>query len=591
MAIIIIPSKDIYEINNQKVVDNEVDNIEVGVKNVSVARKYSETVFHDTYSTEKQYEYEVSIDKDLEGDIAKHSDDAVGVFNYVEYNSHKYIDEEILIPRLKDNQFIESLVLGTNSEGNSNITVSIIGHAKTGTVTSQNWTGDINYIGDRYSLTNIKKQPFSYSDGIEGEQQTLQIPTKISMSDRLQTIAGVLGKEASVTLSGGNESRVVATIIEQNGIEYWHLNMMMLCGVRVVKFNSYNTAINNPTTIEIPVSGSLAKTEYTEYIATQIELSILGNTIVLDLQDETVKIGDGQRGYSFSGNELMQAGGIKYLLQFGKGVIYKDSQYAYVPYTSMSGNNPPLNSIVLLGADEETTYEEALVTQYLVDGENVSVLRARSGGIIDSFSYSGNPVSFVLGVGIRYNCKDIIKEWKNGKEVAVIKCGLGEYYAKPYAHAYQNNMIDMQRKRKITDTTCAFTGSLIYPAPDKDLILSATINISKTDYEVRSIILSEDKITFTGQIDLAVTDFPLGHYGMKIEYVGSSISTTNSNVPMTFHIGDEVIPYVKGADGKDKPMSLYQDKISPKVFRVIGKGIIADGEILQQLTLQEIPKV
>jgi hypothetical protein len=58
---------------------------------------------------------------------------------------------------------------------------------------------------------------------------------------------------------------------------------------------------------------------------------------------------------------------------------------------------------------------------------------------------------------------------------------------------------------------------------------------------------------------------------------------------MVFDIGDEVIPMIYGADGKDKPMSLYADA-TPKVFRVCGTKIFYDGAVWQELTLQEVTK-
>ena len=55
---------------------------------------------------------------------------------------------------------------------------------------------------------------------------------------------------------------------------------------------------------------------------------------------------------------------------------------------------------------------------------------------------------------------------------------------------------------------------------------------------------------------------------------------------MTFHLHDEVIPYVFGADGKDKPMSNFSDG-SPKVFEVVGSKVFYDGAVWQEICLQE----
>ena len=53
-----------------------------------------------------------------------------------------------------------------------------------------------------------------------------------------------------------------------------------------------------------------------------------------------------------------------------------------------------------------------------------------------------------------------------------------------------------------------------------------------------------------------------------------------------FDIGDNTIPMVRGADGYDVPMSIHQDG-SPKIFKVVGRKMIYDGAVWQELTLQE----
>ena len=65
------------------------------------------------------------------------------------------------------------------------------------------------------------------------------------------------------------------------------------------------------------------------------------------------------------------------------------------------------------------------------------------------------------------------------------------------------------------------------------------------------------------------------------------IAIDNSTGKMSFDIGDKVIPMVYGADGKDRPMSTYQDG-SAKVFQVLGSKIYYDGAVWQELYLQEV---
>jgi hypothetical protein len=64
------------------------------------------------------------------------------------------------------------------------------------------------------------------------------------------------------------------------------------------------------------------------------------------------------------------------------------------------------------------------------------------------------------------------------------------------------------------------------------------------------------------------------------------VEPTDKALKMSFEIGDEVIPMVYGADGKDYPMSTYKNG-SPKVFVVRGSKIFYDGAIFQEIFLQE----
>ena len=66
-----------------------------------------------------------------------------------------------------------------------------------------------------------------------------------------------------------------------------------------------------------------------------------------------------------------------------------------------------------------------------------------------------------------------------------------------------------------------------------------------------------------------------------------SIAIDNSTGKMSFDIGDQVIPMVYGADGKDRPMSTYKDG-SSKVFEVLGVKKFYDGAVWQELSLQEV---
>jgi hypothetical protein len=62
-----------------------------------------------------------------------------------------------------------------------------------------------------------------------------------------------------------------------------------------------------------------------------------------------------------------------------------------------------------------------------------------------------------------------------------------------------------------------------------------------------------------------------------------------TNASMYFLEHQQVVPYVRSADGTDRPMSLYKDG-TPKVFEVLGNEISYDGAVFQRISLIEVYK-
>lgn len=59
---------------------------------------------------------------------------------------------------------------------------------------------------------------------------------------------------------------------------------------------------------------------------------------------------------------------------------------------------------------------------------------------------------------------------------------------------------------------------------------------------------------------------------------------------MIFNIGDEVIPYYPTYGGGEKPISYYDDRKTPKVFKVVNRKLSYKGAPFQTITIQEILK-
>ena len=481
---IIIPSKNIYEINNQKVVDNEVDNIEVNAKSVLDVSEYDVTVYEQDIVNEKKTTYE-------------ETQSAWGAWVY--YNPHavvvglrvlvEYRNCDIKIPiKNVQNTAITSINYGSVDE-KPQINVRVYGTKRTGIAKSTCvWQTDYtNNIG-AYSIN----WDDIFIENIKEERVDFQLQSRFENSYK-DTLAGYK-IEASAVVNLGAEHVGNYGVVQPEKTEDYFIfkNMRIMCGTKTIKLT---TSLNDEDFITIPPNGTTAPMsgEYEEYIPQIVELTFKGDTISIDLQDETVKIGDGQHVYSFEGNELMQSNPQKmpYGISIGRQIgSSADSSIRYYLYSHDEFLEDLIEGDILKAENGDTaeavnfsSYGLVIKTNANSEFANMSLVPATM--IVTRTTKSATTLAYTK----------VLHEWQSGKEVATIKCAIDKY--------------------------------------------------------------------------------------------GENIDPATSN--MTFHIGDTVIPYVMGADGHDKPMSLYADK-TPKEFNVIGKGIIADGEIMQELTLQEIQK-
>lgn len=495
---IIIPSKDIYEINNQKVVDNEVDNVEFAAKNPSIISDtkivYDEKINADPIDDEKQSEYTYE-----QVEVAPLGVAPQTAFAYVE-ETPKYDNIEITIPKSIKNSAILRILTGANDDGIPNIKYSLRGLIKQGDI-----SGVVTLVNHSFSDPTFENLKLGQPTNIVTKQDTKY---SISTSTEYPYVLD-LGTWGTVTATEKfvlkNKSDILtAQTRDSEDNRNFIIDLKILSGIIINKVGGGGS--ENLDQFEIYLSG-----EYEEYTPTQIDISFYGDTLSLDLQDETVKIVHGQHVYSFEGNELMQ-----------------------------TSNVPPI-----------------------------------------SLTYA-----------------TIINNWKNGKEVATLRCGMADYINEEENEETIGIRIDEKTAIPAEGLTPNTTSIIFYCVQkiDSEFIKeSFIIDDSGYSHELTEIFFkgkNESLYGYSAKVKMTYDQVELGIVQAKFVYKGKIVISPNrKGVPMTFHIGDKVIPYVRGADGIDKPMSLYSDKKTPKQFLVIGKGIIADGEILQEINLQEIPQI
>lgn len=498
MVQIKIPSKNIYQKDNQKILDNYIDKIEVDQKLPQIISDtqnvYNERVMSGFYGGSSQDDIDGAGDQDL----------GEGTYLNIAYVklSPTYITKTFTIPKHINNSLVTRLLTGVDNNGSANIKYSLNGITQNGTQTGRAY---ITLISDHQGSfggielnepSNVTSKPSSFTL-FDKKDESLPIedyPTQ-----------GFFVAKAEVNL---NDLTNVGTATESSTSDdkSYQISLTILSGLKIIKCGGAYIDKSNKNRPQINSWAQISGT-YENYIPTQVSVSFYGDTLSLDLQDNTLTIGNGKNTYSFSGNELMQ-----------------------------STNSPSVKD----------TYQK------------------------------------------------VIEQYKDGKEVAEIKCNIDNYYDIENNLAISNKVlwdynipVTITEPQKIEETEYGRTHYSVKiisqpPAP-QDIPVYA---ILWYEDESCQAITNPSHITSRQQID-CISNGKIAKLLDKGMSVVVNYEQEPKYIPMTFHMGDTVIPYVYTAKDIDRPMSYYSDN-TPKQFAVVGKGISYSGRVYQTLTTQGI---
>lgn len=299
---IIIPSRNIYEKNHNKIRDNVIDNVEIDAKNVVADNKYDEVVntqelgigFNDIVNGEEEAKFNQRVDVYLNGTLEYVS------YAYA-YMQASYIkDVNFNIPILIDNHFIQSIkdLTSKNDETNeeeTNIKYTIYGKKREGIVKGSIEIKQGNDLS--VSLENVEFIPEKESD-----ITALSFPTMVSITAKCFRQPNI---SSTIEVKDIDISTIHKTkIVEDTENDAWTFEtpISILCGLKVASFKEDYFNGVAPTSYTKESIGV-----YEEYIPTEISITFYGNTIGIDLVDKTVKIGSGNHPFSIGGsNELLQ---------------------------------------------------------------------------------------------------------------------------------------------------------------------------------------------------------------------------------------------------------------------------------------------
>lgn len=266
---IIIPSKNIYSIQNPKIIDNAIDNVRVEETLVSKKNEYDVEIYRSSFDIDNPsriYETEPSHSVSLK------DSDANSVTYLARYSHYKtyYLDLSFSIPKLQKNKYVSKVLNDYDENGKWNVKYSVYGDVFTANSSAlyKNVNGINTGTFANYTIEEFKKSEegvlFDFPNGFPNSKYTglslTEYPEYYYMSG---TIWIGWYEEILEGTNGGSQ------------------------------YSKY----------DIEMTGT-AK----DYRPSRLELTILGNIIGIEISNQTITYGTGEKPYSLNGNELLQHG-------------------------------------------------------------------------------------------------------------------------------------------------------------------------------------------------------------------------------------------------------------------------------------------
>lgn len=296
---IIIPSKNIYEVNNQKVRTNVIDNISVEKTIITPTIEDGASVYsHKTY---------ISDLPDIEGQAPSIGGEAIYsegsgyqmFFALAYFARPKFFTQHLKIPILYNNKYIKRIIDGIDSEGELNIKYNTYGKIEEGqlnvAVSNAVWEPnpgysilknaniEINY--DERTITKVNEVSYTIPHTIIAKAKDGEIvPVDVSAKTTIATIGNIGDKFIKLVNS------------------YYEGDLELLCGIyEIYGWQEVMLDQNNPNITNFNVVVS-----YKKYIPTILEINVYGDIMGIDLTDGTITYGSGNKPLSLERNELLQ---------------------------------------------------------------------------------------------------------------------------------------------------------------------------------------------------------------------------------------------------------------------------------------------
>lgn len=586
----VIPSKHIYNKDNDKLRDNKIDRIEVGAFEVLPNNEYNAPVYNEKIIVE---DYSTNSKSDTKSKVNSFYRDSwtlsYGVGVAKTQITRMYFSGVIKIPKLKNNTLIEEILSKLDSEGNARIKYSARCTKKTGnvlkteTLTETIYNPDSQAIRIDVSVSNgiIENSNRTFTSEKTGESlpntKNYQPPDTISFTKKYIVENIEDSVTSAITYSDDRTNLGSLEVSYNKESDEYEFSYVLLCGIGFDKLGatknenfSVGSASNTVTKTEsIVLSG---ETEF--YFPDQVEITVYGNTIGIDLQDKTIYVPNqsGNKPFFVEGNELMQtnylvdvpfnvsnllvktgssSGGTKRVwIELANGVATNNKIKIKANIVTEGGTTPESEEFVIYknnfksGEKGITVYDTVEIISATIEDTQIS----------ESFLKT-------------------LSNYSQGKETATIRCAIADYIN--YISATVVEYIKYDEENRVWCVLDVKTSYLAEKILQAENLKIHDIECIVVDAEDTKIYINFYSLSIVPYLEKGTLTIPL-----------KEISTTNNVGKMAFDIYDEVIPMVYTANQTDKPMSRYKDG-SAKTFVVLGTKIYFDGAVWQELTLQE----
>lgn len=322
-----IPSKNIYNLQNQKIKKNKIGKIEVDAENVELSKDFDAVVYSSNTIATDAFDG-ISV-KEGQNILPLFNSEKAGVsfksFSY--YTIYYYVNAvscasrafyktiDFSIPKIEANKYIQEIFSGIDKKNENNIKTSVTYNfteyfARTSAKIKSGYsTTDKTASNDRYEISSI----IPYIASIETERRTSSLPTA-SVSITYKWADAEDGSlTASVELEDEQNAAYAKISYDENS-ETYNCSIKVLCGL--IKHSHilgvFSQSGSFPQTItqaDTPSDTNGNPTGFVEvYEPLTIQVSFYGNILSLDVKDGKITIGSSDgTPFSVRRNELLQS--------------------------------------------------------------------------------------------------------------------------------------------------------------------------------------------------------------------------------------------------------------------------------------------